>query len=56
MYSNTNTAWDNLQRSRHDARIQWEIEYAAALRDAFPEISRGAALKQAAQAYDRARS
>jgi hypothetical protein len=51
-YSDKNRAWNRSLTSAHDARIQWEIEYASALRSAHPEMTRDAALRQAAVAFD----
>jgi len=46
-YSHKNPAWNNLQRSRHDARIQAEAARANELQRHNPGMRRDYALKQA---------
>lgn len=50
-YSDQNPAWDRMKKGQHDARIQWEAQYANDLQ-ANQGMSRSDALKKAAELFD----
>ncbi len=50
-YSDQNPAWDRMKKGQHDARIQWEAQYANDLQ-ANEGIPRSDALKRAAALFD----